>query len=223
MTSRKYAMGAIAASALLSSPAAADLLANGGFETNLNNDTTYNMNNADFTASMANTTAFGSGNEVDIISSENSEFGLPAIEGDWSIALHSNIFTDADDAISMGLIPTARAGELFRVELSAQMATEFDPGPGSLEIGISSTANSFGALVHSFNLTSSDTWESLSADFFSTTGFQYLTLRSNRNGGDGVWIHVDAVSLTSINIPAPTTLALLSLAALSTNRRKRCN
>ena len=87
--------------------ACGELLANGDFENNSAASTLFNLTNADFAATMADATAFGTAEELDIVT--GLDFGSAPISGDWKVGLHSQ--DDGDfDAFSLDLVQPVSSG-----------------------------------------------------------------------------------------------------------------
>jgi hypothetical protein len=88
---------------------------------------------------------------------------------------------------------------------------------GAIEIGISSSATSFGTLVHSAAPTSTTTWTQVSHTFIASSNASYLTLRTSSTP-DEMYAFVDDVSLVAV--PEPSTALLLGLGLASFARRR---
>ena len=65
----------------------ANLLLNGDFETNTASGTMFNMSNANFTATVSAATAFGSAEEIDLVT--GTDFGIAPQSGSWKLGIHT--------------------------------------------------------------------------------------------------------------------------------------
>src|SRR4051794_38380890 len=82
-----------------SSPAQ-NLILNGDFEHNGATVTEYNLDNATFNAHVYHCTAFGTAQEIDLITGH--PYGLPPQSGSWKLALHRE-YNGPNDAFSFNL------------------------------------------------------------------------------------------------------------------------
>jgi MYXO-CTERM domain-containing protein len=194
--------------------AAPNMVINGDFENNTAGSTQYNLPNVSFNALMANCTAFGDAEEIDIID-PSSPYGLPPVSGKWKIALHHVRNGTADDALSFDLTAPIVMGTTYKLSFYAQSVLDFDPGPAAVEVGLSNSATAFGTLAYS-GTPSTSAWTLLGTTFTASMNAQYLTMRADAN--NTVWNHVDAVSLEVV--PEPSALGVVGLAGIAALRRR---
>jgi hypothetical protein len=192
-----------------------NLILNGSFEDNTANVTMFNMSNAEFNAIVANATAFGDAEEIDLILGTGG-FGLAPIDGDWKLAIHRQA-GGATDAFSFDLMNSIVAGTTYRLEFWAHAVTDFDPGTEPVQIGISTSATSFGTLVFATGQLSVGSWTQYIADFTAPINADYLTVQNAP--GTQTWAHIDAFSLTVV--PAPSAFAMLALGGIFGRTRRR--
>src|SRR5262245_60358083 len=81
-----------------------NLVLNGDFENNGANSSQYNLSNASFNLLLNSATAFGTGDEIDLMTTD-SPYGLPPESGLWKAAIHKSGYPyyGNDDAFSFTL------------------------------------------------------------------------------------------------------------------------
>ncbi len=193
---------------------AANIILNGGFETNTASNTLFNLSNSDFTATVANATGFGPANELDLITPTNGFYTVPQ-SGNWSVVLHEqNVGTP--DAFSFNLSAPVLAGTSYTLDFYALS----DLGaPSQILIGLSNSANSFGTQVFSTNPSASG-WQHFTHVFTPAASADFLTVSAGAIL-DGV-TNVDNFSLTasgSSSVPEPSSVFLFAFGAVFCFRR----
>ena len=106
---------------------------NGDFEINTAVTDQINLSNSSFNNFMPNSTAFGTFENLDIITS-NTYCGV-ALSGNWFIALTGG----GTDAITMELSEPLVAGEEYTISFWDRGCDAFSYGPLSVNIGVSSS------------------------------------------------------------------------------------
>src|SRR5215208_2980775 len=124
---------------------AASIILNGDVEDNTSSSSEFNLSNANFNAIVADATAFGTGDEIDLVT--GTDFGIAPESGDWKLGLHTSSLSGFFDAFSFDLSSAIVAGTSYDLELFA--ALHPDRPTGTVEIGVSSSATAFGTLVFS--------------------------------------------------------------------------
>jgi hypothetical protein len=167
------------------------------------------MNNATFQSLITSATAFGTGNEIDLLTTGNF-IGITAQSGNWHIAV-SRRTTEENDAFSFDLDQPIVSGQSYNLDFFARAVTLFAAGNGEVEVGISSSSNSFGSLVFS-GVPSTVAWTHFNHVFVSPSDAQYLTVRTGPDTAN-TWNHVDNFTLTAV--PEPDAFALFFLGMIS--------
>lgn len=155
---------------------------NGSFEiTSSPVSCNYNLSNASFNALMSNSYAFGSGEELDILVNGCYVTGIP--DGVRAVGV-----ADTYDEFSMDLSSPLVAGTSYIISFWIYAETSFRP-LGNLEIGVSTTNNTFGNSIGIVSPTSS-VWTNHLITFTPSINATNITVR---NVMDGVvhWNHVD--------------------------------
>jgi hypothetical protein len=203
--------------ASLTGAAGANLVLNGSFEVNTATSTIYNLSNAVWNATVANSTAFGMSQELDLMTLD-SVYGSPPPDGLWKVGLHSRAGDGALDAFSLNLSSPVVAGQTYRLRFSAESVTAFDPGLGMVAIGISGSATAFGTGVFSAT-PSAGSWTQYDQELIAPVNGLYLTVSSvaNNNG----WTHVDNFQLEAV--PEPAAWAIVALGPVLLAWRRRCD
>ncbi len=193
--------------------AQANLIINGDIEDNTAFGSTFNMTNAIFNTKVANATAFGTSEEIDLVT--GSGYGIAPQSGDWKLGLHQAATTNVD-AFSLDLSSPVISGNTYALQFfAAGLATTTTYPFGSVEIGLSSSATNFGTLIFSGAPTSIEVWTQFDHGFVAPVNASFLTVR-NATETD-MYAFVDNFSL----IPEPATVALLGFGSLTLLRRKR--
>jgi hypothetical protein len=187
-----------------SNRACGNLLLNGNFENN-SASASSQLSNAQFNAVVADATAFGSADEIDLITS--TDFGIAPQSGNWKIGLHNQLATGFNDAFSATLSSPVVAAGSYHLRFFAAL---FGQREGPLEIGLSNSPTNFGTLIFSATPASPTSWTQFDHDFAAAAGASYLTVRMNNSSGD-IYAFIDNISLTEAVVPEPTMVLLLAL------------
>lgn len=186
-----------------SDPVGTNLILNGDFEdSTIDPGCNFNLANDVVTAGMANITAFGDAEEIDVMN-DGTDCGYagPPQSGVSKLALHRAGIGGPVDAFSFELSEALVTGETYTIEFYAWANRDFDPDIGAVEIGASSSAASFGALVFTSGLPTETEWTLMSGSFAAPSAATYLTVRVEANAD--AWNHIDNFSL--IRGTSPTT------------------
>jgi hypothetical protein len=193
-----------------------ELVRNRSFENNTASGTTFNMSNAQATATIADLTAFGTSEEIDL-SMAGNHFGDPQ-DGDWFVSLHTRAdFVGGDqDALSLLLESPLTTGADYRLSFYVTGINGDLPG---LDVGVSTSSTAFGTQIFATNAypAAINSWTHHTTIFTATTAATHLTMRS-AFPSDSL-ASVDNFSLTLVPEPAAATLAALAGAAIMARRR----
>jgi hypothetical protein len=175
-----------------------NLILNGDFETYSGGTCDSNLPNVSFTAMMASATGFGTAEEIDVYTNPPC-YGLPAVSGAIKVAIHRQdlSFGGFSDAFSLDLSSPVTAGNSYTVSFWAESDGSFSTGLGHVQIGVSSSASTFGSLVYTGVSTTLDTWEQFTATFVAPITGSYLTVNQDEVNA---WSHIDAFTLTDSGI-----------------------
>ncbi len=204
----------LAGALILAGQAQANMILNGGFETNTAITTSPNVPNATLNTMISNFTAFGSGNEIDLVTTGG--FGIAPHGGDWKIGMNSQVGAPYD-ALSLDLSSSISSGSSYDLQLF--LAGESAGTLGPVEVGISSSATSFGTLVYSATPTSSTAWDQFDFTFVAPNNATYLTFRTS-SSPDLIYSFVDDISLVLVPEPSTALLVSLGLAGIAARRRR---
>ncbi len=194
-----------------------NLIVNGSFEDNSAEGTIYNLDNAEYTSTMSNSTAFSTGlQQIDIMQGDG-EFGPTAIDGEYKVGLASGY---GQDALSLDLSSPLIDGKVYELSFYAiRVEGEFTEGDSGLEVGVSNAPDAFGTNIYSTGVVATSGWQLFQTSFIATGTESYLTLRINQDVAEiTTWLHIDAFSLNAV--PSPGSLAIMSCAALLGSRRR---
>jgi hypothetical protein len=190
----------------------ANLIINGDFEDNTAVSTTYNMSNTTFNSTVANATAFGTSEEIDLVT--GSDFGIEPQSGNWKLGLHQRTNGPTKvDAFSLNLSSPVVTGNSYSLQFFAAGLSNEPLGP--VQIGLSNSATNFGTLIFSGTPAGTNSWTQFDHDFVAPVNALYLTVRNTTI--DDMFAFVDNFTL----VPEPTTVALLTLGALTALRRRK--
>ena len=180
---------------------AANLILNGDFENNTAGTTQFNLSNAAFNGFMPNVTAFGTAQEIDIIT--GTAFGIAPESGNWKLGIHTQT-GGAFDAFSMTLSSALVAGNSYTLQFFGAQLAGFT---STIQIGVSTSPTAFGTSIFTGSPSSSTTWTQFNATFLAPVSGSYITVE-NVNIGD--YSFVDNFSLAgSTSTPEPSALFLL--------------
>ena len=182
---------------------AAEMILNGDFENNTASGIDYNMTNSEFNATVADATAFGTAEEIDIITGNSVEF--PPQSGNWNLHIHTQrpSLSDKYDAFSLDLSSPVFAGSSYTLSFYAANYI------GDVQVGLSNSATDFGTLIFS-ERPNPGAWTFFSTSFEAPSNASFLTVRNELSRE--VRTSVDNFSL--VPVPEPSALTLLALGAL---------
>jgi len=169
--------------------------------------------NADLNPYISNVTYFGPDNGASLLYTGDGP--VTAEDGQWYAGL-ANDGGGNYDALAFNLSSAIVSGASYQLGFHAQ-AYNYLPG-GNVEIGISSSPNSFGTEVYS-GAPGTGAWDYFTATFTAPTDATYLTVMEQSS--TYTWNFVDNVSLVPEATPEPSTLALTGLGGLGMLRTLR--
>ena len=143
-------LSVMAAMALVMAPSlhAQNLIINGDFEINTASECDFNLDNIEFNATVSNATAFGTAEEIDVMTAaDGCGFGSPPQSGDTKLAIHSQSPGGRFDAFSLDLSSPIVAGNTYTLVFYAEPVFDFSPDAGAVEVGLSNNPTDFGTLV----------------------------------------------------------------------------
>jgi hypothetical protein len=169
---------------LLSNVAFGQSFINGDFEINSAIIDQVNLPNELFNAYMPNCNGFGTYGNLDIINS-NTWGGGGAYSGAWYIALTAG----GSDILSIELDMPLVTGNSYTITFYDRKDILYNTFP--IEIGLSSSNNSFGTLVYTTPTLALDhIWTQRTFTFIAPNNGQFITVQ--QQGGYTVeWVHVD--------------------------------
>jgi hypothetical protein len=186
-------------------------LINGSFEINTGK-CIINGSNSYITNNVAATTAYGCGNEIDLM---NNSCGYgTAISGQYFLCL-SNGKVTCGDACNLQLTNSLITGNIYTISY-------FDRGwdrigccpPGVvLEVGISSDATSQGKIVYTSPVPTTNVWSQRVFSFRAPINGKYISFHAKDNSGR--WTHIDSVTISTTQCPPPNTLNVQTIDATS--------
>lgn len=157
---------------LMLDAALAQSFVNGNLEVNVSPGCNWNMSNSAFNSLMTGVTAFGAAGEVDI---QESTCGYSqAQSGDYFISIHQQS-SGITDEVAFSLTSPLVAGNIYAIRYYDQANTIWD-SPGRVEIGLSTTPNSFGTVIHS-SYPEVSKWTEQSFTFTAPITASYVTVR----------------------------------------------
>jgi len=203
-----------------------NLIINGSFEVNTAAGQVFNPSNATFNGFMSNVTAYGPREGIDIQTDTVAGiFGLAPISGDWKVSPAADL-NGTSEEFSLDLNGPINAGTDYDLSFFLEGITNGPFLAGPVEIGLSSSATSFGTQV--FTATSTlGVWTQASTTFTAPINASHLTVRVSTSGNH--WVALDAFSLVAsqtplaATVPEPITAALglmgLGVLGMATRRR----
>lgn len=197
---------------------AANLILNGSFEsTTATPGNHYNYSNEGLTATIADVTGFGVPGEIDYLYT-GTAYGINPQDGNWALAIASpGGGSTSADAFSFTLASSLTVGASYQLDFRVHNIYN---GGGSLLIGISTSATSFGTLIFSA-LPQTSGWAEFSTTFVAPSSGAFLTVQQGV-GSSTTWNETDNFSLTTASVPEPGMLSLLgSMAGVALLRRRR--
>lgn len=205
MISRQVCVAAAAATLLsLAGAAHASLILNGSFEDNTASGNVWSPSNAQFNSIMSNVTAYGVREGIDI-ETVDSPYGQAPIDGNWKIAPASDLGGTSEE-FSLTLAAPLVAGQSYDLSfyIERQVGLPFDGG--SVDIGLSTSATSFGTYLMSATAPDSG-WLLAGSSFVAPTAGEYLTVRVTNDKSS--WVALDDFVLNVSAVPEPQSVALL--------------
>ena len=206
MAHRICRQGLIAAALVTAAVGAnsASLLVNGSFELNSAGATVFNPSNASFNSLMSGVTAFGVREGIDI-QTIGSGFGLAPQDGLWKISPASDM-GGTSEAVSLAMHTPLVAGQSYSLDFYIERLISGPFDGGSVEVGVSGSAFSFGTTVATASAPASG-WLHFSDTFVAPTDAMYLTVLVTN--GQSSWVGLDNFTLAAV-VPEPGTAVLLA-------------
>lgn len=172
---------------------------NGDFEINTAGVDQINLSNPAFNGFMSNTIAFGSFGDMDIISSA-TYCGL-AQNGLWYVAFTGS----GTDAITMGLSAPLTVGTSYTISFWDKGCWgTFATSSPAVEIGVSTTAGTFGTPVYVAPLPTNGVWVNRTFTFVAPVAGAFITVQLPA-GGLGDWTQVDNFTFVTTTPTPPVT------------------
>ena len=169
-----------------------NLVLNGDFENHTGSGCQFNLDNATFGATMANASAFGAANEVDVMDDPGGCFGgFAGTVGPTKVGIHCQAVGGITDEIALELSTATIAGNTYQLEFDTLCVPDFDFCPGIVEIGLGDAA-SFGTLFATGSSVSG-AWTHYSLSVVAPVAATHLTMRVSTT--NEAWVHIDGVSL----------------------------
>lgn len=167
---------------------------NGNFETNTAFPCDYNLGNATFTGKMANSVAYGGGNECDIMST--CPYGT-AQSGTWFVGLacSGGVVTDA---ITMQLSAPLVAGNTYNMKFYDESDIACCPPGTPIIIGVSTVAGAGGTVVYTGPVPTGAVWNLRCFSFVAPNNGQYISVTTAIALR---WSHVDNFSFGACPLP----------------------
>lgn len=180
-----------------------NILTDGSLEGHNTNNCDYNNNESAFNSHYTNLTSIPLGPiEIDIIKHSSGCYGDPAPVGSTKLLLANkeyNSSTTNQDAFSFDLTTSIISGNTYEVKWYMQPMTFFGAIDGEIQIGISSSANTFGTQVFSGTSTLGGSFTLITGTFVATSNASYLTVRAHADvPTTGTWIGVDGFELKDL-------------------------
>jgi hypothetical protein len=166
--------------------AKAQVFLNGDFEINTANPCDFNLSNALFNSKISNTTAYGGGNELDIM--QSCGYGAPQ-NGTWFIGVASP--SGITDAFTMTLSTPLIAGNPYTISFYDKGDVTYSPAL-PVFIGVSTVAGTQGTIVYNGPTPTLGVWNNRTFGFTAPVGGQYISVSTP---GPTRWVHVDNFTL----------------------------
>jgi len=161
---------------------------NGSFENTTSTGCNYNLNNTAFNGLMSDVTAYGAGNETDIMVTGCYVPNIP--DGTYCIALAA----PNSDELAMALSTPLVAGTAYTFTFYAYSNIQFRP-QGNVEIGASTANNTFGSLIYT-GITVPNAWVQYTVSFVAPNNTTHITMRNI--AGTTHWNRLDAFDFTTL-------------------------
>ncbi len=212
---------ALAALLLTATAQSASLLVNGSFENTTAGGTVFNPDNASFNAVMTGITAFGARQGIDI-QTAGSGYGLSPQNGAYKVSPASDS-GGTTEAFSLSMIGPLVVGESYQLSFYIERLIQSPFNGGTVQVGVSSSATSFGTQVALATAPNSG-WLLSNSSFLAPIAASYLTVRLTTTQSS--WVGLDNFVLTgAAPVPEGGTAALLAaglavIGGLQTRRRR---
>ncbi len=174
---------------------------NGDFEINTAAVCDYNMANATWNTEMANSVAYGAGNELDIMQT-SCPYG-PSQNGTWFAAL---AFPTGSDAFTMQLSAPLVAGTTYSMSFWDKGDVACCPPGMPVVIGISTVAGAAGTTVYTGPTPTGGVWIQRCFTFVAPNSGQHVSVSTT---GPTRWSHVDNFILNGSCTVLPIELMYL--------------
>lgn len=148
-----------------------------------------NLSNASFNSMMANSFAFGTYGDMDIINS--AVYNGAAQNGSWFVAFTGG----GTDAISMELSSPLIAGKSYTITFWDKASSSFFPQ--QFQIGVSNEKSSFGTPVFTGEMPVTGVWTKRSFSFTAPLSGIYITVQLAGANDISKWAQADNFSLSS--------------------------
>jgi len=165
---------------------------NGDFETGTSYCET-NSPKTQFDTIISDCKEIGKANQIDIFGGACTTYGS-AESGSYFLAMVSDYYNNAEDAISMKLSKAMMIGHTYT--LTYYDKYESPSLACSLEFGYSLNDSTFGTLAYSSPYFATTSWGKHTVSIKPTKAATYLTVRTNTQGGG--WTFVDNFVLTDL-------------------------
>ena len=139
-----------------------NIIINGDFESNSAGSTQFNLSNVSFTSLMNNSTAFGTSEELDIIT--GLSLGIAPQSGSWKVGMHERQGLGVD-AFSLELSQPVVAGQVYDFSCWVAGLADFANPLLQFEVGLSGLANDFGTTVVFGTAASTSAWNEVTSTF----------------------------------------------------------
>jgi gliding motility-associated-like protein len=187
---------------LISNYTLAQNFINGDFEINTAGIDQINLSNSAFNSFISNCNAFGTNGNMDIITSTTYSGG--PYSGDWYIGLTGG----GTDMIALDLTTPLINGNSYTISFYDKKAVGYIALP--IEVGLSTTNNSFGILIHtSSNFPVDSTWTQRTFTFIAPSTGQFITVRQQGPISTSNWVNIDKFSFDcpiNLNLGNDTTI-----------------
>jgi hypothetical protein len=191
---------------LATSAQSASLLVNGSFEATTAGGTVFNPLNAEFNALMSGVTAYGARQGIDI-QTLGSGYGQAPQNGAWKVSPASDAGGTTEE-FSLAMTGPLIVGESYQLSFYIERLTQAPFNGGTVQIGVSSSATSFGTQVALATAPNSG-WLLSNSSFLAPIAASYLTVRLTTTQSS--WVGLDNFTLTgAAPVPEAGSAALLA-------------